>query len=153
MVISARRLLSLSCFPVMFTSTATSFLARSCSRRLVASRTCSSLRLSKTATRPLSTLLGSTCRRPYLSVTAAANFHSSSVVAMTSVDDIINSFTSPLVGTDVPLAMQALLDADCVCFDVDSTVINEEGIVSSIEGWVGDCMPSRGGLCTLTFCC
>lgn len=63
---------------------------------------------------------------------------------MASVDDIINSFTAPLVGTDVPLAMQALLDADCVCFDVDSTVVNEEGIVSSVEGWVGDCMHCRG---------
>ena len=28
------------------------------------------------------------------------------------------------------LALQTLAEADCVCFDVDSTVINEEGIVS-----------------------
>jgi phosphoserine phosphatase len=31
-------------------------------------------------------------------------------------------------GTDVELAMHALSTADCVCFDVDSTVVNEEGI-------------------------
>ena len=33
-----------------------------------------------------------------------------------------------LVGNDVDLAILSLVNADCVCFDVDSTVINEEGI-------------------------
>ena len=33
-----------------------------------------------------------------------------------------------LTGQDVPLAMESLATADCVCFDVDSTVIDEEGI-------------------------
>ena len=33
-----------------------------------------------------------------------------------------------LVGQDIPLAISSLATADCVCFDVDSTVINEEGI-------------------------
>jgi phosphoserine phosphatase len=32
------------------------------------------------------------------------------------------------VGQNVELAMEALASADCVCFDVDSTVVNEEGI-------------------------
>jgi len=32
------------------------------------------------------------------------------------------------VGKDVDAAMQALAVSDCVCFDVDSTVVNEEGI-------------------------
>ncbi|KAL7558313.1 hypothetical protein ACA910_019345 [Epithemia clementina (nom. ined.)] len=33
-----------------------------------------------------------------------------------------------LIGNDIPLAMESFLKADCVCFDVDSTVIQEEGI-------------------------
>jgi phosphoserine phosphatase len=33
-----------------------------------------------------------------------------------------------LVGKNVDLAMEALHKADCVCFDVDSTVVSEEGI-------------------------
>lgn len=33
-----------------------------------------------------------------------------------------------LVGKDVDGAMEALYKADCVCFDVDSTVVSEEGI-------------------------
>jgi len=33
-----------------------------------------------------------------------------------------------LHGQDVAGAVQALIDSDCVCFDVDSTVIDEEGI-------------------------
>lgn len=36
--------------------------------------------------------------------------------------------SASLVGTDIPLAMQTLVESDCVCFDVDSTVVNEEGI-------------------------
>lgn len=48
-------------------------------------------------------------------------------------EEMMKEFSSPLVGTDIPLAMQALAEADCVCFDVDSTVINEEGIVSFVS--------------------
>lgn len=33
-----------------------------------------------------------------------------------------------LEGNEIPSAMEALIEADCVCFDVDSTVVNEEGI-------------------------
>jgi phosphoserine phosphatase len=33
-----------------------------------------------------------------------------------------------LVGNNVALAMESLAAADCVCFDVDSTVVTEEGI-------------------------
>lgn len=58
-------------------------------------------------------------------------FYSTTTATMASVNDVLQSFTTPCVGTDVSLAMQSLADADCVCFDVDSTVINEEGIVSS----------------------
>jgi hypothetical protein len=52
---------------------------------------------------------------------------------MVSGEDIIKDFSSqsPLIGTAITLAMETLANADCVCFDVDSTVINEEGIVSS----------------------
>lgn len=38
------------------------------------------------------------------------------------------SSSSSLVGNAIPLAMRSLAEADCVCFDVDSTVVNEEGI-------------------------
>eukprot|EP00588_Corethron_pennatum_P018993 CAMPEP_0194310464 /NCGR_PEP_ID=MMETSP0171-20130528/7420_1 /TAXON_ID=218684 /ORGANISM="Corethron pennatum, Strain L29A3" /LENGTH=257 /DNA_ID=CAMNT_0039064123 /DNA_START=38 /DNA_END=808 /DNA_ORIENTATION=- len=36
--------------------------------------------------------------------------------------------TQPLEGLDVPAAMEALAAAEAVCFDVDSTVVTEEGI-------------------------
>lgn len=66
--------------------------------------------------------------------TTATTMASAEGTAAAVVDEIIKTFPpSSLVGTDVPLAMQALIDADCVCFDVDSTVINEEGIVSTID--------------------
>ena len=37
---------------------------------------------------------------------------------------------SSFQGTDIAGAMESLAKADAVCFDVDSTVIDEEGIVS-----------------------
>ena len=37
---------------------------------------------------------------------------------------------SSFQGTDIVGAMESLANADAVCFDVDSTVIDEEGIVS-----------------------
>jgi phosphoserine phosphatase len=48
----------------------------------------------------------------------------------TSGADILASFGNQkkLQGNDVALAMESLAAADCVCFDVDSTVIDEEGI-------------------------
>ena len=33
-----------------------------------------------------------------------------------------------LIGTNVPMSVEAFVNADCVCFDVDSTIIQEEGI-------------------------
>jgi len=39
-----------------------------------------------------------------------------------------SSSSSELVGNSIPDAMYSLYTADAVCFDVDSTVINEEGI-------------------------
>lgn len=42
--------------------------------------------------------------------------------------DILSSFDTPQTGTNVAHAMEMLAQADAVCFDVDSTVITEEGI-------------------------
>ncbi|GKY99884.1 hypothetical protein MPSEU_000942000 [Mayamaea pseudoterrestris] len=41
---------------------------------------------------------------------------------------IMSSNSNQFTGNDVASAMYALATADCVCFDVDSTVIQEEGI-------------------------
>ena len=52
--------------------------------------------------------------------------------------DILASFeatNSSLEGTNIAQAMEALANADAVCFDVDSTVIQEEGIVSTVFGF------------------
>ena len=47
-----------------------------------------------------------------------------------SGDDILASFKNmDFEGKNVASAMEALANADAVCFDVDSTVIQEEGIV------------------------
>lgn len=43
-------------------------------------------------------------------------------------NELVASFPRPTYGRNVGMAMQALVDCDCVCFDVDSTVIREEGI-------------------------
>ena len=51
--------------------------------------------------------------------------------AAVSANDIVQALSSnnkQHVGNDVSGAMYALATADCVCFDVDSTVIQEEGI-------------------------
>ena len=51
---------------------------------------------------------------------------------MATGEDILASFSTKKKeawqGQDVALAMESLAKADCVCFDVDSTVITEEGI-------------------------
>lgn len=47
---------------------------------------------------------------------------------MVSGEEMIRGFSPPPVGNEVAFAMQSLVESDCVCFDVDSTVINEEGI-------------------------
>ena len=59
--------------------------------------------------------------------TLSAPYHATSRVAMVSGEEMVKDFSSP-VGVDVAFAMQTLAESDCVCFDVDSTVINEEGI-------------------------
>jgi len=62
--------------------------------------------------------------RPYASSSAAS-------AAVPSGDEILSSFgtkADEFKGTDVKGAMHALAAADAVCFDVDSTVIDEEGI-------------------------
>jgi phosphoserine phosphatase len=53
---------------------------------------------------------------------------SSSSSSPTSGNEILSSFSQPQTGTNVAHAMEALSKADAVCFDVDSTVIMEEGI-------------------------
>lgn len=46
-------------------------------------------------------------------------------------DDIVSHYSNlELEGNNVGHAMEMLAKADAVCFDVDSTVIDEEGIVS-----------------------
>jgi phosphoserine phosphatase len=42
--------------------------------------------------------------------------------------EILKTFPRATVGRNVAEAMENLANADCVCFDVDSTVITEEGI-------------------------
>lgn len=61
------------------------------------------------------------------------NYSTSSPVMTASGKEIRESFSADkeFFGTDVEGAMEALAKADAVCFDVDSTVITEEGIVSS----------------------
>lgn len=47
-------------------------------------------------------------------------------------DDIMSQYSNvELEGNNVGYAMEMLAKADAVCFDVDSTVIDEEGIVST----------------------
>ena len=64
---------------------------------------------------------------------AGGSFRTTSSLSV-SGSDILASFSAQskatLEGTDVAGAMEALANADAVCFDVDSTVITEEGIVS-----------------------
>ena len=48
-------------------------------------------------------------------------------------DDIVSHYSNvELEGNNVGYAMEMLATADAVCFDVDSTVIDEEGIVSHL---------------------
>jgi len=52
-----------------------------------------------------------------------------------SGDAILASFgpeAQRFEGNNIAAAMEALANADAVCFDVDSTVIQEEGIVSPL---------------------
>jgi phosphoserine phosphatase len=65
------------------------------------------------------------------SIISPARFYSTSPLAMAaSAADMKSALpsSSSFVGTNVDLAMEALANADAVCFDVDSTVIAEEGI-------------------------
>eukprot|EP00591_Stephanopyxis_turris_P003760 CAMPEP_0195526594 /NCGR_PEP_ID=MMETSP0794_2-20130614/27752_1 /TAXON_ID=515487 /ORGANISM="Stephanopyxis turris, Strain CCMP 815" /LENGTH=278 /DNA_ID=CAMNT_0040657323 /DNA_START=255 /DNA_END=1091 /DNA_ORIENTATION=- len=56
-------------------------------------------------------------------------FHSTTKAASSEGIDILSSFNGKtFIGKDVPKAMETLANADAVCFDVDSTVIQEEGI-------------------------
>lgn len=51
------------------------------------------------------------------------------MMSTVSPDGLFKSFgTNGIVGISVPEAMFSLYNADVVCFDVDSTVIDEEGI-------------------------
>mmetsp|Transcript_1626 Transcript_1626/g.2395 ORF Transcript_1626/g.2395 Transcript_1626/m.2395 type:complete len:279 (+) Transcript_1626:22-858(+) len=55
-------------------------------------------------------------------------FKTISVRNMSSVSEIMSSLSTSLNGQNVESAVSALANADAVCFDVDSTVIQEEGI-------------------------
>lgn len=74
---------------------------------------------------------------PTTTTTSAASFSSSAsekptpssrlgsqILTSTFTPDKISTFT----GNDIPRAIEALVNADAVCFDVDSTVVQEEGI-------------------------
>ncbi|CAB9526521.1 Phosphoserine phosphatase, chloroplastic [Seminavis robusta] len=91
---------------------------------------------SAVTTRPLA-VLSHTLRVPPTTVafpTSVRSFSSSATPlsmassSSTSGDDILASFSQPQHGQNVALAMESLATADAVCFDVDSTVIAEEGI-------------------------
>lgn len=65
------------------------------------------------------------------SMSLKRSFGTSKIVNAASGQDILASFgNTEFEGKNVALAMEALANADAVCFDVDSTVIQEEGIVS-----------------------
>ena len=67
------------------------------------------------------------------SMTSKRSFGTSKILNAASGQDILASFgNTEFEGKNVALAMEALANADAVCFDVDSTVIQEEGIVSEI---------------------
>lgn len=104
--------------------TASSFIARSSSRVFQKSTTLPRSGAVATTTTSLVALQAAP-----VAVAVATAYHTSALSAMVSGDEIVKDFaSSSLVGTAVPLAMQSLAQADCVCFDVDSTVVNEEGI-------------------------
>ena len=124
-------LLKLCCglsFIIMFSKSVSSFIVRS-SRVLHSSFAARKQFLSVAA--PLSS--SSSPLLPRQQPPATAFYHTTSLSAMGLGEEMMKEYSSPLVGTDIPLAMQALAEADCVCFDVDSTVINEEGIVSFVS--------------------
>lgn len=61
-------------------------------------------------------------------------FNSSTMLSAVSGSDILASFEGKdFEGNNIAAAMEALANADAVCFDVDSTVIQEEGIVSYVK--------------------
>jgi phosphoserine phosphatase len=60
----------------------------------------------------------------------SANGHNSNSSSSVTPESLLDQFdnTSSLIGNNIGDAMYALYKADAVCFDVDSTVIAEEGI-------------------------
>ena len=61
--------------------------------------------------------------------TLEARYSIRSMMSKVSADSLVQSFAGEkAIGNDVGGAMYALYKADAVCFDVDSTVIAEEGI-------------------------
>lgn len=49
-------------------------------------------------------------------------------MATAAGEDMARDFKEPVMGNNPAAAMESLAKADAVCFDVDSTVVNEEGI-------------------------
>ena len=72
--------------------------------------------------------------RSSLPLAISARFSSTAVASNNNMDDmtpdsLFESFeSSSMIGNDIKTAMYSLYKADAVCFDVDSTVIAEEGI-------------------------
>jgi hypothetical protein len=95
----------------------------------------------------------------YLSVTSSGvprrSYSSTSTLFLPAAhtgEEILAHFgnrASSFQGIDIAGAMESLANADAVCFDVDSTVIDEEGIVSvvithhCIVFVVGICLSSK----------
>lgn len=65
-------------------------------------------------------------------------------------EDVLSHYEGmDLEGNSVGYAMEMLAKADAVCFDVDSTVIDEEGIVSPHCAVLGKVLCRFGTLCSL----
>jgi hypothetical protein len=54
------------------------------------------------------------------------------------MEAVLRKELGDMEGRDVSGAMEALVNADAVCFYVDSTVVTEEGIVSFVYAYLLD---------------
>lgn len=66
-----------------------------------------------------------------MSHSSSMNLPRQSLPTQAAATDILSNYSGmEFEGNSVGYAMEMLAKADAVCFDVDSTVIDEEGIVS-----------------------
>ncbi len=68
-----------------------------------------------------------------LMTTASRSFNSCKILPASGTEIQASFGNMEFEGNNVAAAMEALANADAVCFDVDSTVIQEEGIVSYLK--------------------